>query len=128
MTTRGKECACTGKSLDRLLRPAIMGLLAQRPMHGYIVLQEMQRLRMFGGQAPDPTGVYRTLRLMQEERMLSATWDLSDSGPARRQYALTARGRACLATWIETLEDYRVSIEQLLEVVRRSTAKPDTPE
>jgi PadR family transcriptional regulator, regulatory protein PadR len=113
-----KPCACKGNSLDRLLRPAIMGLLAHRPMHGYVLLQELRHLRMFGCQSPDPTGVYRTLRLMEEEGMLTAAWDLADSGPARRRYRMTKSGRACLATWIKTLENYRASIDQLLKTLR----------
>jgi DNA-binding PadR family transcriptional regulator len=121
-----KPCACTGNSLDRLLRPAIMGLLARRPMHGYVLLQELQSLRMFGGQAPDPTGVYRTLRLMEEEGMLAAAWDLADSGPARRRYRMTKAGKSCLATWIKTLEDYRASIDQLLKTLRAPVPRTET--
>lgn len=121
-----KTCACEGNTLDRLLRPAILGLLARRAMHGYILLQELQRLRMFGCQSPDPTGVYRTLRLMEGEGMLTATWDLADSGPARRRYRMTKAGKACLATWIQTLEEYRASIDQLLKTLRTPASRGET--
>jgi DNA-binding PadR family transcriptional regulator len=112
------QCSCSGKHLVRLLRPAIMGILARQAVHGYLVAQRLKGLAMFGGQPLDPTGMYRHLKAMEDEGLVESTWDLSESGPARRRYALTAEGRECLALWTETLETYRDSVTEVLALVR----------
>lgn len=117
------ECACSGKTLGRLLKPAIMGLLAQESMHGYLLVQRLTAMAMFNGQPPDPTGVYRILRNMEEDELVVSSWDFADSGPARRRFELTKDGRACLKRWMQTLEEYAVAIRDLLEAIKSPTSK-----
>jgi len=107
-------CACSGKSLARLLRPAVLALLAREEMHGYVLLQRLGELAMFSDALPDTSGVYKTLKVMEEEGLVSSSWELGDSGPAKRRYALTKEGKACLKRWGETLEAYRTQIDGLL--------------
>ena len=35
------NCICTGKSLPKLLRPAILAVLTQGPKHGYAITEEL---------------------------------------------------------------------------------------
>ena len=104
----------------RLLRPAIMTILAGEPVHGYLLAQRLERMALFRDPSPDPTGIYRLLKTMEKEGLVVSHWDLAESGPARRQYGLTARGKACLHRWIETLQDYRNAIGELLDVLRHA--------
>ena len=120
------QCPCTGKTLARLVQPAVMALLAAQRLHGYLIVQRLARMRMFKGQKPDPTGVYRVLKAMEHEGLVKSTWELADIGPAKRRFALTAEGRHCLAQWERTLHDYEASIADLLDVikqVRRTTGR-----
>jgi hypothetical protein len=39
-----EDCACTGKSLMRLVRPAVLRVLAGEPLHGYLVVQRLGEL------------------------------------------------------------------------------------
>lgn len=112
------QCACSGKSLGRLLQPAIMALLAQEPLHGYLLVQRLAEMAMFRGQSPDPTGVYRTLRSMEEDGLVSSTWDFGDTGPARRRFELTRDGHACLDQWVCTLKQYAAAIDDLLNFMK----------
>jgi PadR family transcriptional regulator PadR len=112
------QCACSGKSLGRLLQPTIMTVLAGEPLHGYRILQRLGEMEMFRGHPPDATGVYRFLKSMEKDGLVTSTWDLADSGPARRRYELTADGRACLAQWTETLEAYRQAVTEVLAALR----------
>ena len=61
------ECAALGKSLSRLSQPTILTLLAanNKPMHGYIIVQQAAQTPMFGGKKPDATGIYRALKRME---------------------------------------------------------------
>lgn len=112
------DCPCTGKTLARLIRPAILTLLAQEPLHGYELLKRLSPMAICQGQNPDPTGVYRALRDMETEQLISADWDVSGRGPAKRRYVITASGQACLDRWMLTLDSYQQAITQLLNLAR----------
>lgn len=110
------DCPCTGHNLDKLVQPAILTVLARHDVHGYVLVQQLSEMRMFGGQKPDMAGVYRCLRQMEERGLLSSTWDTSDAGPAKRLYHLTEEGWLCLTKWTNTLALYRDAIGALLEL------------
>jgi len=114
------DCPCSGKTLARLVQPAVMALLAAEPIHGYLVLQRLTGMRIFGGQRPDPTGVYRVLKAMEQEGLVTSTVEATDNRPAKRCFALTASGRECLARWDETLQEYEESISDLLTIITRA--------
>ena len=117
------DCPCSGKTLARLVQPAAMALLAEEPLHGYLVVQRLAAMRMFCGQSPDPTGIYRLLKAMEQEGLVKSTLHSADNRPAKRCFALTASGRACLARWAQTLQHYEDSIADLLATVTRA-ARP----
>jgi DNA-binding PadR family transcriptional regulator len=114
------DCPCTGKNLARLLHPAILTVLAQESLHGYRILERLADETMFHGQPPDPAGVYRILKSMEQEGLVTCNWDLQSSGPARRQYTITERGMACLSKWLETITTYQNSITMLRTTIRKA--------
>ena len=116
------RCPCSGKSLARLLQPAVKAALAGGPLHGYVIAGRLGKMTMFRSHAPDMTGLYRLLKDMEAHGLVTASWDLSGSGPARRLYTLTRSGRACLDRWIETLRGYRDAVDDLLAAVARTGA------
>jgi len=116
------ECPCSGATLARLIQPAIMTLLAGGPLHGYRIVQRLAKTPLLGGDRPDPTGVYRMLRLMEKRGFVVSSWSLSGSGPAKRLYRLTPEGRQCLGRWVKTLTDYHRAIEGLLTAARQASA------
>jgi DNA-binding PadR family transcriptional regulator len=113
------NCACSGKSLMRLLRPAVLHVLAGEPTHGYLVGQRLAELAMFRDQPADLTGLYRLLKDMEKEHLVTSAWDTGDSGPARRRYQITERGRQCLARWTQTLDRYHQTVADLLRWMKK---------
>ena len=111
------QCACSGRTLDRLLRPAVLALLARDKTHGYDIVQQLKALEMFAEVPPDTSGVYKALKSMEEEGLISSSWEFGDTGPAKKQYALTKDGKICLRRWAETLQVYRTQIEGLLAIL-----------
>lgn len=109
------ECATLGKSLSRLSQPAIMVVLARsaEPLHGYVIVQKLADSPMFGGKKPDATGVYRTLKRMEESGYVTSHWEMPESGVAKRLFSLTEEGRHCLRRWIDALACYELSVEEL---------------
>jgi poly-beta-hydroxybutyrate-responsive repressor len=83
-----------GVSLPRnFLRPCVLLLLKESPAHGYDLLE---RLKAFGFPGSDPGGLYRTLRGLEEEGLVSSSWEPSMAGPQRRRYELTRAGSEVL--------------------------------
>jgi len=119
--TESNDCACSGKTLAKHVRPAVLAVLATGPTHGYDIAQKLSQLAMFqDGTEPDASGIYRMLKLMEAEGLVHSDWQFGDSGPARRQVAITEEGRACLARWVESLNRYRDGIDELLALMRAS--------
>lgn len=110
-----KECAELGKSLNRLSQPTILALLAKsdEPLHGYIIVKLAAQSPMFGGSKPDATGIYRALKRMEENDLVSSEWDVPSEGSAKRLFSLTEKGRQCLRRWIDALACYMLTLEEL---------------
>ena len=110
-----KECAELGKSLNRLSQPTILTLLAanDKPMHGYIIVQQAAHSPMFGGKKPDATGIYRALKRMEEAELVTSEWETAEEGSAKRLFTLTDKGRHCLRRWIDALACYELTLEEL---------------
>ncbi len=70
------------------VRPAVLALLLERPMHGYEIIQELES-RTGGIWRPSPGSVYPTLQLLEDEGLIEA-----ESGSGRKSYRLTDAGRA----------------------------------
>jgi PadR family transcriptional regulator, regulatory protein PadR len=94
------------------LRACILLLLGEGPSHGYELLEGMRAL---GLDRPDPGGLYRALRAMEQEGQVGSWWEPSGSGPPRRSYELTADGRRWLDASSEALRDVRRSLDVYLE-------------
>jgi DNA-binding PadR family transcriptional regulator len=116
-------CPCAGNTLDRLVQPAILTVLAQGPLHGYRVAEQISQRLALGDQKPDMSGIYRFLKVMEEKGLAAASWDLPHGGPPRKCYEITPLGERCLAQWIETLERYRDGINELLRAARTAVRR-----
>jgi DNA-binding PadR family transcriptional regulator len=79
------------------VRAAILALLAERPMHGYEMIQQIAE-RSNGIWRPSPGSVYPTLQLLDDEGLITA----SESDGNKKLFELTDEGRAA-AEKVETL-------------------------
>jgi DNA-binding PadR family transcriptional regulator len=70
------------------VRAAVLALLAEKPMHGYQIIQEIDE-RSGGSWKPSPGSVYPTLQLLADEGLIS----VEESG-GKKTYSLTEEGRA----------------------------------
>jgi poly-beta-hydroxybutyrate-responsive repressor len=77
----------------KFVRPALMLLLLEQPAHGYELLERLQPL---GFRRPDPGGLYRNLRSLEDDGLVHSAWEQSTAGPDRRIYHLTRAGREAL--------------------------------
>jgi DNA-binding PadR family transcriptional regulator len=91
---RGRGGRGRGKRGD--VRAAILKLLAERPMHGYEMIQEIAE-RSQNLWRPSPGSVYPTLQLLVDEGLIAAT----ESEGSKKLFELTDDGRVA-ADKIET--------------------------
>ena len=105
------------------IRAAILVLLAEEPMHGYQIIQELTE-RTGGVWRPSPGSVYPTLQQLQDEELVREA--PSDSG--KRVYELTETGReqaaGATAPWSEVTgesADALVSLHDLVHQVMAAT-------
>lgn len=117
LLTNMKKCSCTGNNLDKLIQPMLLTMLAkvEEGMHGYKIMDELGKKSLFSQKIPDSTGVYRTLRTLEERNLVISEWDVSGTGPAKKIYRLTTDGRKCLEQWVDTLNQYKETIETILK-------------
>jgi DNA-binding PadR family transcriptional regulator len=82
------------------VRHAVLGLLAQRPRHGYELRAAFQAL--VGGEenwAVKPAQIYTTLTRLEQGGFVAEDSVEQDAGPEKRIYAITLAGRKTLKEW-----------------------------
>lgn len=109
------KCSCKGYNLDKLLQPNILILLTKQNLHGYLIIQELKNKNLFLGEKVDSTGIYRTLNTLEDKGLVESEWDMDGTGAAKKIYKITISGKECLANWIHTLEEYKKTIEIMIE-------------
>ncbi|MBW8487328.1 PadR family transcriptional regulator [Actinomadura parmotrematis] len=92
-----------GRARRGNVRAALLALLAERPMHGYEMIQELDE-RTGGVWRPSPGSVYPTLQMLEDEGLVS-----SEEQGGKRLFSLTDTGRAeasaqATAPWEEVTE------------------------
>ncbi|MBA2567941.1 MAG: helix-turn-helix transcriptional regulator [Actinobacteria bacterium] len=84
--------------LERFSEPAVLLLLGDSPAHGYELLERLPEL--MPDERVDMGNLYRILRSLEREKLVSSTWDDLSPGPAKRIYAITGSGRQVLDQWV----------------------------
>jgi DNA-binding PadR family transcriptional regulator len=86
------------------VRFAILGLLSNKPRHGYELRAAFEAL--VGGDRNwdvKPAQIYTTLERLEEAGLVERSSDLGEGDePSRRVYAVTALGRRALADWFNS--------------------------
>jgi DNA-binding PadR family transcriptional regulator len=105
------------------VRAAVLALLAEEPMHGYQVIQELAQ-RSDGAWTPSPGSIYPALQLLQDEGLVTAT-----ENDGKRVFTLTPAGQAEAASrgdgplpWEAAARGERTGFSQLRELVGQLAA------
>jgi PadR family transcriptional regulator PadR len=113
---KGENCCSPepGSRIRGFIQPWILLLLSERPSHGYELLE-----RLHAGLSETPTDtalLYRTLRQMEAEGLVSSAWETGGAGPARRLYEMTGEGVGCLHAWASNLRRTRERLDEFIAV------------
>jgi PadR family transcriptional regulator PadR len=99
--------------VERLIEPTLLLLLRERPRHGYDLLENIPALVGQGADV-DLGNLYRLLRGLEAEGLVSSSWHANTPGPARRIYKLTPAGARLLDAWAEALRSTESVIAMFL--------------
>ena len=112
----GEQFGPHGRQPRLALRGFLLLLLAEHPAHGYDLVE---RLQVLGVHIDEPAAVYKALRHMDQEHLVTTAWKLSSHGPTRREYSLTAEGREQLEDWVLLVRESRDTLGRCLDHYER---------
>lgn len=70
---------------------AVLSLLAERPAHGYALVEQ---LRALGFDRTQGGTLYPLLKRFEDAGLVTHEWLHDEAGPGRKQFSLTEAGRA----------------------------------
>ena len=107
---------CTSKShkMERFLEVCLLLLLYDEVGYGYGLIEQLEYFG-FSQDELNVSTLYRTLRKMEKENLVSSFWEEGGPGPRRRVYEIKEGGRKNLAQWIDVLEIRKSRIEKLIK-------------
>lgn len=108
--------ALTFGARGEFLRSCVLLVLAEGDRHGYELAVEIAD-RGYG--EPDTGGLYRALRAMEDDGLVTSSWELGDHGPARRIYAITDHGLTALDDAASTARNALRRLDRVLSHYRR---------
>jgi poly-beta-hydroxybutyrate-responsive repressor len=106
---------CTSKShkMERFLEVCLLLLLYDEAGYGYGLIEQLEYFG-FTQEELNVSTLYRTLRKMEKEGLVSSLWEEGGQGPRRRVYEITEDGKKNLKQWIKILEIRKTRIEKLI--------------
>ena len=107
----GRCCPPKGR-VRGFVQPWLLLLMAQRPAHGYELMEQLAREKDTPG--VDPGLLYRTLRQFEKDGLVRSSWDTKGSGAARRVYEITDEGREYLHAWAVNIHRTRERLDRFL--------------
>jgi poly-beta-hydroxybutyrate-responsive repressor len=119
MSERQRKRARVGRGKrERYLQPSLLMGLLVKPSYGYELIHSIREFGFVEGEPP-PGMVYRHLRQLEGDGLVTSEWETEGSGPAKRIYHLTAEGAEVLALWVQHLEKQARRLDAFIEGYRK---------
>lgn len=98
--------------LKGVLELAVLAVIAQGETYGYAILSKLEGA---GFDGVGDASVYGTLRRLEQAGHLGSRLEASDSGPARKYYAVTSSGAEQLRAGTDAWTRISGALERLVE-------------
>ncbi len=99
--------------MERFLEVCLLVLLYDEAGYGYGLIEGLEGFG-FSREELNVSTLYRTLRKMEKEHLVSSFWEEGGPGPRRRVYEITSEGKGNLDQWMNILEGRKKRIEKLI--------------
>ncbi len=100
--------------LKGILEGCVLALIGRQEVYGY---ELSVKLAQNGFSFVSEGSIYPVLLRLQREKLIEGTMRDSPSGPKRKYYHLTPKGRAALAEFRTNWQEMKTSVDQILAKV-----------
>jgi len=118
---QSESCNChnSGPQIRGYLIPCLLMLLLKESTHGYLLIERLRKLDYYKN-IPDAGVIYRHLRKLEQQEMVSSVLEAGGGGPARKVYSITEKGKDCLFTWQSGFKILKQSVDGILKELERT--------
>ncbi|HLH05994.1 MAG TPA: helix-turn-helix transcriptional regulator [Terriglobales bacterium] len=118
-TRHDYPCTCAMGHLYRFVEPVLLLMLQERGRsYGYDLFGDLGKYAFTDAEI-ERAVLYRTLRRLEANGYVSSDWDITEPGPARRVYELTAAGKEHLSEWAQVLNNVSLSMARFVKRAAR---------
>lgn len=107
----GEVMSLRSQILKGILEGCILSIISRRPVYGYELAETLKRY----GLVVSEGSIYPALMRLSKEGLIQGTMRKSPSGPDRKYYTLTEKGKEALASFKRDWRDVMRSVERLLQ-------------
>ncbi len=113
---KSESCNChnSGPQIRGFLIPCLLLLLVKEESHGYQLIERLGQLSYYKN-LPDAGVIYRHLRKLENENMVTSVLTPGGGGPARKVYSISEKGKDCLLTWHSGFKNLKHSVDGILK-------------
>ena len=113
---KSESCNChdSGPQIRGFLIPCLLLQLEKESSHGYQLIERLGRLNYLNNNS-DAGVIYRHLRKLELEEMVTSKLEGGGGGPARKIYTISEKGRDSLLTWNAGLKNLKQSVDGILK-------------
>lgn len=104
--------------IERFTEPCVLLLLKEGPLHGYALMEKLAERQLSQGPI-DIGNLYRFMRQLEREGLVTSEWSADGPGPNKRVYHITPLGEESLRRWAGELEKTRATIDNFLANYRK---------
>jgi DNA-binding PadR family transcriptional regulator len=105
-----------------VLETSILASLAESTTHGYDLVEQIDTLAA-DLVCIDAGSMYRLLRELEEQGLVSSTWQTAESGPSRRVYVITDQGIEALELMAKALAVRATAMQRLADYAARAATQ-----
>jgi len=98
----------------RFLIPAMLLLLAEKPTHGYELIEKYSSFG-FTNAGSDAGAIYRTLKILETKDFIKSVWETDKPGAAKKNYSITGQGFELLKRWVVEIGERKKTLEFFIE-------------
>jgi len=100
----------------------ILRLLYEKPTYGYQLMEAFEE-KSCGCHRLETGSIYTLLRRMEHRGLLESEWEHIETGPDRRVYKVTERGKEALKSGLESIAKRKAMMDDLAEFYERNFLK-----
>ncbi|OPL07977.1 MAG: hypothetical protein AVO33_02550 [delta proteobacterium ML8_F1] len=113
MKKEGFFCASKHHKTEKFLEVAILVVLFDKENYGYGISETLKEMG-YEEESFNTSTLYRSLRRMEQQGLVTSDWRESHQGPRKRVYSIAEAGRVELENWIQVLKRRRNMIDGVI--------------